>query len=229
MSKIGHGYGSEWHLLNYLGYHRQELTRFAAQAVGCTSIEWHDFPIDKTGKEAEWKGVDFLPANHPARKSWGEFWPQTGNVQNWDAIGRLSGLETDDWVLVEAKAHEQEIESTCKAKPIGGLGKITQEFERVINAMGLSVPVENWLSPYYQYANRVSALWRLRHHGVPARLLFVYFTGEDMPGRSCPKNPSEWQASLDKMYRHLGLIEQSDLEKHIHKLFLPVMHRTAVK
>ena len=27
MGKIGYTYGSEWHLLRYLGYHRNELNR----------------------------------------------------------------------------------------------------------------------------------------------------------------------------------------------------------
>lgn len=63
MAEIGNGYGSECHLLRYLGRHRKSLNDAVLKALGCNgSIEWLDFLFDerKVWKDAEWKGLDFL-------------------------------------------------------------------------------------------------------------------------------------------------------------------------
>ncbi len=94
MGVIGHGYGSEWQMLRYLGRHRRALTAAVAGLCGCTNIDWLDFPFDPKNRfhDAEWKGLDFLPPEHSAvREQWQREWPQTGNVMNWDAV---------DWTAV---------------------------------------------------------------------------------------------------------------------------------
>src|SRR5687767_942310 len=90
MAEMGIGYGSECHLLRYLGRHRDELNRRVSAVTGATSISWLDSPYDpeKTWLDGEWKGLDFLPANEQAKKVWPTYWPQTGNQPNWDAVGR---------------------------------------------------------------------------------------------------------------------------------------------
>jgi hypothetical protein len=40
MGTIGYSYGSEWHLLRYLGYHREDLNREVESAVGGAVIGW---------------------------------------------------------------------------------------------------------------------------------------------------------------------------------------------
>ncbi len=65
----------------------------------------------------------------------------------------------------------------------------------------------DWLTDYYQYANRIAHLAFLRQHGVEAWLVFLYFTGdEDMGG---PASKSEWQCHIDKAHTHVGLPESS--------------------
>ena len=44
MADIGYGYGSEWHLLRFLGYHRNALDSPILRATGGQEIEWLDFP-----------------------------------------------------------------------------------------------------------------------------------------------------------------------------------------
>lgn len=46
MGKIGHGYGSEWHLLRYLGRHRNLLDNAVRDATRCGRFDWLDFGFD---------------------------------------------------------------------------------------------------------------------------------------------------------------------------------------
>lgn len=48
MSKIGYGYGSEWHLLRYLGYRRSLLNRSVVNCIAGDSVELLDFPFSPT-------------------------------------------------------------------------------------------------------------------------------------------------------------------------------------
>lgn len=120
MSKIGHGYGSEWHLLRYLGYHRKALNRVIlntindhsadainaddeAIASGATlEIDWQDFRFSSVRQplqdDREFGGIDFFPYSSQwvrVAGQWREYWPASGpgkgTPPKWDAVGRLRG------------------------------------------------------------------------------------------------------------------------------------------
>jgi hypothetical protein len=57
---------------------------------------------------------------------------------------------------------------------------------------------------------------------VPARLVFIYFTGDDHPGKLCPQTPDEWHERLTSLERHVALPKNHALSTRIHKLFVPV-------
>lgn len=224
MSKIGHGYGSEWHLLRYMGRHRDLLDERILRLLRADSVSWLDFPFRTRGDghDDEWTGIDFV-GRKSLQAKWGQFWPQTGNVQNWDAVACVKSRAGSDWLLVEAKSHLGEIKTDCSAKARGGHGQIAKAMETVKEALG--VPAEaDWLNGYYQFCNRVAALWFLRDAGIPARLLFIYFTGDSFPGRTvrCPKTEAEWVRALDAQRRHVALPAKHVLSDRIHKLILPV-------
>ena len=42
MATIGYGYGSEWHLLQYLGRRRDAFTRTIEDLTRVSSIHWQD-------------------------------------------------------------------------------------------------------------------------------------------------------------------------------------------
>lgn len=226
-SRLRVGYGSEWHLLRYLGRHRAELSADVRSVARATSIEWLDFDFsgvadaDHNHGDLELTGVEFLPTDHPARAAWREYWPQRGSVQNWDAVGWLQYPDRREWLLLEAKANVEELRSASGAKHPGSVGKIEQALEATKRAMGVD-PARDWTQPYYQYANRLAFLHFLATQGVAARLCFLYFTGDAAPGRTCPKNAKEWKPAIDEMKRHLGLTGQSELESRVHHTFLPV-------
>ena len=225
MGKFGLGYGSECHLLRYLGRHRRVLDLRVLEAVGHgQSVDWLDFdfaPQATPMQDAELVGLDFLDPLPKLRAAWAQFWPQTGSAMNWDGVAWLRGEGPPELLLVEAKANTGEIESSTGAKGAGrdligrSLGRVGQELGAPAGA--------DWLTDYYQAANRIAVLWFLLEHGVPARLLNVYFVGDKRgSGRSCPMTPTEWKPALDAQSKHLGLPPGHPLESRMHTLYLPV-------
>ncbi len=225
MAEIGNGYGSECHLLRYLGRHRKALNAAVSAAAGADSVSWLDFPFDPaaTWKDSEWKGLEFLQPDSPAREAWRRAWPQRGNPPNWDAVARASFGSGDEWLLVEAKAHAGELRSSCGAKEGPARSRIQEALEATKGR--LDVPQErDWMNGYYQFCNRLAVLNVLQGAGVAARLLFIYFTGDAFPGNrvDCPGSEAEWQPALESQARHVGLPEGHPVADRIHKLFLPV-------
>lgn len=216
------GYGSEWHLLRFLGYHRNALDSGILHETGGQEIEWLGFPFKKKKfYDDEWKRLDFLEPEHPVRQEWSRYWPTSGNAQNWDAVGRLQTDGQEEWLLVEAKAHIDEPKSSCGAKESDGLPMIRSAFEVTKQHMGVDQS-KNWLSPFYQYANRLAALDFLLQHDVPARLVFIYFLGDKYHGKTCPATAGEWMPALKESAAHLVLSGTSDVEARTDSVFLRV-------
>jgi hypothetical protein len=229
MGKIGYGYGSEWHLLRHLGYHRAYLSKKVAEAVAGQDVEWLDFGFSQENvplrDDREFVGLEFIQDTQ-AQERWKSFWPQTGNAQNWDAVGKIHFGETAEWLLVEAKGHIGEIESKCGATSQASRQVISLALEKTSKAFGnTQQPIENWLSPYYQYANRLAVLYFLMRECSPAvnaRLLFIYFYGENREGCDCPQNEQEWLPAIQKMTDWLGIEKHCELAQRVHHLFLPI-------
>jgi hypothetical protein len=229
MSKIGHGYGSEYHLLRYLGYQRGELNRKVDEATGGRLINWLDFPFSDSPKSfyhAEWQGVSFLRDDEQGadvREAWQSFWPQTGTAPSWDAVGVMDTKGATAWLLVEAKAHLGELKGDCvagpKAKPM-----IEHALTSTKEALGIAADCD-WASPYYQFCNRLAILHFLSEHGIAAHLLFVYFTGDDFarnPAIVCPQSAGEWEPALAAMHECVGWPGNGALATRVHELFLPM-------
>src|SRR5262245_19847757 len=117
MGKLGYGYGSEFHLLRWMGRHRDEFDAAVLKALGETQshIHWLDFEFTNAGKDSEWKGIDFISEKPTLRQEWESFWPNKRGIHNWDAVGILQTANGPEWIVVEAKAHAKEILSDCKA------------------------------------------------------------------------------------------------------------------
>lgn len=225
MALMGDGYGSEAHLLRWLGRHRGELDCHVLTTTGGQHIRWLDFGFDRSKKwpDAEWTGIEFLAPDGQTREAWQKFWPQSGSAPNWDAVAQLTINGVAEWMLIEAKAHVGELASSCRAKPQGGLDQIRAALADTKRA--LSVPDDrDWLSPYYQYCNRLAVLhFLLNRCGISARLLLIYFTGDDGKGiRKCPQDEADWQPALKELDLHVGLSPRHPLTDRIHQLFLPV-------
>lgn len=224
MAEMGDGYGSECHLLRYLGRHRDRFNELVQLKIGADAVRWVDFHFDPSKErwpDGERKGVDFLPSDHPASVAWSKLWPQRGNPPNWDAVGVATIKGKDEWLLVEAKAHVGELVSDCQAKEDGGLPAIRAMLDDLKRDLG--VPQRHdWLRRYYQFANRLAVLNFLVRNGAPARLLFIYFCG-DKHRLSWPQSRADWEPALLEQDRWLGLEREHMLSDRIRKLYVPTV------
>lgn len=223
MGKMGYGYGSEWHLLWYLGRHRAELNERILTTLRADRVEWLDFPkqqVEGGLVDREWKSLDFM-TDPQTLTQWRELWPQGAGIQNWDAVGRIQINGQNEWLLVEAKAHRDEITSTCGAKLEGGFEKIRQALDATKRALGVDAS-HDWLNGYYQFCNRLAVLHFLDSHNIGAHLLFLYFTGDGAVGRECPEDESGWGPALQAQDTHVGMPSAHALRSRVHKLFLPI-------
>ena len=220
---MGDGYGSECHLLRFLGRHRRLLDREVMDAVGATDVRWHDYPFDASTPwlDSEHKGMGFIN-DESIQAAWKQTWPSSGNSQNWDAVGQVLIGGSWEWLLVEAKANLEEIRSSCQAKENGGLPLILRTLSAAKADLGVPAH-KDWLNRYYQFCNRVAALHFLGTRGVRARLLFIYFIGDrGGNGRTCPIDESGWSEALRAQDDHVGLPPGHALSGRISKMFLAV-------
>src|SRR5690349_13440126 len=117
MGKLGKGYGSEFHLLRYLQFDRPTLNNAIQATTGSDAVAWLPGPPDPRHPEKfrEWKGLNFLSHDVSLQSAWQKIWPSTGNPPNWDGVGRMKIGDQWHWLLVEAKAHQGEVASSCSA------------------------------------------------------------------------------------------------------------------
>jgi hypothetical protein len=199
------------------------------RATGGNVVDWLDSHfVPPRGEyfngpilDGELEGLEFLAEDMRARAEWRGFWPQTGTPPCWDAVGFVHVKSQVDLLLVEAKAHIGELQSSCKAKEEGGRPKIMAATAEAKAAFGVGED-HDWLGPYYQFCNRLTALHFLMSRGIGARLLFIYFYGDTIPGAVCPATPLEWEQPIAQMYAHVGLADNWPLRHRVHQLFLPV-------
>ena len=81
--------------------------------------------------------MDFVDSASDVKSAWVKFRPQTGNVPNWDAVGRLEQNYGIEYLLVEAKAHVEELQSSCSASKNGGLDMIGKALDATIGKLNV--------------------------------------------------------------------------------------------
>ena len=224
MAKMGNGYGSECHLLRFMGRHRHLLDEKILALTGGDSLDWLDFAFNakRPWPDDEFKGLGFLPTDHAVQPAWKKYWPQGAGIQTWDAVAQVRFATVPEWLLVEAKANLGELRSDCQASSVRSIATINATFDETKQALG--VPHDrDWLHRYYQFCNRLAVLHFLNKNLIPARLLCIYFMGDETgPGRRCPQDESEWKDALSAQDAHVGLPRGHPLEHRVHRLFLPV-------
>ena len=233
MSKIGYGYGSEWHLLRYLGYHRQYLNDRIHDILDSDDIEWLDFDFSSKGghlnDDKELEGVGFVGNSYTLSK-WKDFWPTSGRQPSWDAVGKVKFTETsgeEEWLLVEAKAHVGE-----EVSKIGATGKSRLKIRNALLKTMKSLGVHKdylsvWLNKYYQYANRLAVLHYLNEIMSPpdsVHLINIFFYGEKHRGWYCPVTADIWESYIEDIHYDMGLqsIREIGGLNRVHELYLPV-------
>ena len=227
MGKMGYGYGSEFHLLRWMGRHRDRLNDEVGKVIGVVGkkIEWLDFGFDNKNfiPDRELKGLEFLKGDPRETKVLNAFengeysWPKTGQSMNWDAVGRID----DAYILCEAKAHVEEIEKIHKIEMSKSVPQRRNAFKFAQGRINAS-KAEDWMHNYYQMANRLYILALLDECHVKAFLLNIYFCGDCHRGWSCPKTEDEWQKVIQDEMEKLGVVDSDFFKRRVKNLFLSV-------
>ena len=224
MGKMGYGYGSEFHLLRWMGRHRFRFDMSVCKTLDVDEIKWLDFKFSKSNDipDNELRGLDFMDRNNPSFEEvmshYRESWPQRGNQMNWDAVG----IADDMYVLCEAKAHIEEVEREHRLDDeTESVQKRADAFDFAKEVIGVQKSID-WLHNYYQMANRLYILALLTHHNIRAMLLNIYFCGDKFRNRVCPKDRNGWRDTINDEYNALGIKNNSFVKERVRHIFLPV-------
>jgi len=151
-------------------------------------------------EEAQFGRVDSLldPAIGDCLINWWLAIPKAGRVPHWDiastcTIERKSGL-----LLVEAKAHDQELireKAGKKREKIESTDSLRNraQIDSCMNHVNISLSAETKLSwflsieHYYQMSNRFAWAWKLSELGIPVILVYLGFlNAEEMRDQGVP-------------------------------------------
>ncbi len=211
MGQMALGYGSEFHLLRWIGRHRNEFDKRIKQELNIDNIAWldFDFDINKTIPDKELIGLSFLKNDssfNSVLSKWNDEWPQTGNSMNWDLVGFTVQNDVKTWILIEAKAHIGELEQSCGAS-VDNLPKIEKALKNAAENFGIKILSENpWTRKHYQLANRIYILDLLKRCGIKAKLISIYFIGDMISkSRRSPQDRESWLIEVDKMKKYLNI------------------------
>jgi len=230
LTTMGYGYGSECHLLRWMGRHRTAFDSAIRQAIGMTggSVDWLDFKFntEKEWPDSELQGLEYI--DEPAiREIWKGWWPQGRGIHNWDAVGLLGGNDSKEIILVEAKAHITEMGSRCKASDSTNRQRIEQSLTETAEYIGVKYN-PGWMNSYYQFANRIAVVYFLKKHGYTPHLIMIYFVGDlGNASRVCPQTPDGWEQAIFGENGTLAIPPQHALSNNIHRLFLHVSQNAA--
>jgi hypothetical protein len=173
----------------------------ASKISWCSPLQSDDMAEYRDSKFLEKIGAASLVAELS------QFWPSRG--PQWDALGVS---DVDDIILVEAKAHIQEMLSAPSLARPESLEIIT----RALNETSLFLkakPLAPWTNTFYQLANRLAHLYFLRKYDKKAWLVLVSFVGDvQMNG---PSSQAEWEVAYKIAWHILGIPYQNPLQKFI--------------
>jgi hypothetical protein len=195
---------------------------------GASAVRWLDFHFDRESPwlDGERTALDFLEIEHPARTTWTWLWPHGGTPITWDAVAKVKVNGSVEWLLVEAKAHLSELNSSCGAKEDWGRPLVRETLDRVKEALGADQS-RDWMDGCYQFCNRLAVIHHLVTHDAPAHMLWIYFTGDRLTGRRvCPANEHGWREALGEQAKKVGLPADHPLASRLHSVFLPVCPNT---
>jgi hypothetical protein len=136
------------------------------------------------------------------------YWPQRG--ASWDGVAIVNGKQSENGLLlVEAKAHLDEMRSGSKAKNHDNNVLINKTINEVRTAVGSNASMEFWMNEYYQLANRLSFLYLFNKKlNIPTWLVLVNFV-EDKSYKST--TVSKWLHHYNEVFSKMGIDEENEL------------------
>jgi hypothetical protein len=125
-----------------------------------------------------------------------DFWP-SGQPQ-WDAIGFVPS-EPKTIILVEAKAHLGEMNSSCTAKSDKSKklieNTIKETYENLTHDKNNKFDKDIWMRKYYQLGNRLAFLYKLKENGHNVKLVLLNIVND-------PTHEKDKQVPEEKWKKH---------------------------
>jgi len=145
----------------------------------------------------------------PGTDCWGEladWWLAHrggANKPNWDLVVACEIAGKPGLALVEAKAHERELDWGGKRLSSGASSRSLENHERIGQAIAEASYALNKIVPgvnlsrdtHYQLANRLAYSWKIASMGIPVILVYLGFTGDEGIGNVGKpiKDHSHWK------------------------------------
>ena len=143
-----------------------------------------------------------------------DFWPMRG--PQWDALGRLT--PSGPYFLVEAKANIQELMTESRAESEESISQIRESLRKTQVFLNCKSNID-WMTTFYQYANRIAHLYFLRNLcRVDAYLVFVYFLHDFT---HIPTSKDKWCGAI-KLQKQLMGLTRHGMQSHIGEVFIDV-------
>ena len=179
---------------------------------GATAVEWlSPLELDKFAEYRDAKFLDRLGCSD-LKPNLEAFWPARG--PQWDALGRT---DRGDLLLVEAKAHVDEMCSSGTTAGAASRARIVARLDEVAEKLGARASRGPWADLFYQLANRVAHLEFLRAQGRDAYLVMVNFVNDrEMNGPTCAET---WEAAYKVAFHAMGLPKRHPLTPFIIEVF----------
>lgn len=197
--------GSQKHLLDLLELEQPNFTEIfngLLSGTGATvSVEDARQPTGYDDPKEEQVGVfggKHLDgqADWEALKGW---WPKRG--PQWDLLIPCSFENGRGLVLVEAKAHEGELDwkgkgpaDESKQESLDNHELIARSIAEATKALDKKMPgFGTCRDKHYQLSNRIAHMWKLADMGLPVVLLYLGFTGDTYFKNDYLRDDDHWQ------------------------------------
>lgn len=153
-------------------------------------------------------GAQFLPGTDCWNDlaAWWLVHPRGANKPNWDLAVACDFAGKPGLALLEAKAHENELDWAGKRLRTDGSANSVENHERIGQAIAeagaaldrVVAGARIALDTHYQLANRVAYSWKLASMGIPILLVYFGFTGDDGIAYVGPplRDDAHWQSVM---------------------------------
>lgn len=166
--------------------------------------------------ELHWFGPAALPSLTvwPSLHSWWLKHKRNATTPNWDIAMACEVDGRPGLILVEAKAHEAELERGAKRPDRAASAHSKENHEHIAQAIAgarrgyatLGHDVLIGVESHYQLSNRLAYAWKLAQMGVPTVLIYLGFVG-DRPwddGLVPFKDQSHWDKCVRAYFDEIG-------------------------
>jgi len=167
-------------------------------------------------------GAELLPGTDcwDSYANWWLAYRPGANTPNWDVALTCTIKEKPGLILVEAKAHEGELDWAGKRLQADATEhsrsnhtQIGLAIAQASEALGTIVPgVSLSHDSHYQLANRIAHSWRLASLNIPVILVYLGFLGDSSVGRPL-KSDSHWNSLLQDYFA--GVIPEAFVDRWI--------------